>query len=86
MCDFFSVIERVFIRGIRRKNKKVKTVFASIPSRKYTFSKNKNVNSLKPQVQRLMKTVDFSREKKSLAMQKRFDSNPGIFVLFSVSI
>ena len=55
----FFIIERVFIRGIRRKNKKVKTVFASIPIRKYTFSKNKNVNSLKPQVQRLMKTVDF---------------------------
>ena len=64
----------MFIRGIRRKNKKVKTVFASIPSRKYTFSKNKNVNSLKPQVQRLMKTVDFSKIK-TLAMQKPFDSN-----------
>ena len=45
--------------------KKEKTDFASIPIRKYTFSKNKTVNSLKPQVQRLMKTVDFSEGGKS---------------------
>ena len=61
MCDFrfFFIIERVFIRGIHRKDKTIKTVFESIPIPKYAFSKNKNTNSLKPQVQRLMKTVDF---------------------------
>ena len=61
MCGFrvFSIIERVFIRGIHRKDKQVKTVFESIPIPKYAFSKNKNTHSLKPQVQRLVKNVDF---------------------------
>ena len=61
----FFVIERVFIRGIHRKDKKMKMLFESIPIPKYAFSKNKNAISLKPQVQRLMKTVDFSEGEKS---------------------
>ena len=42
-----------------QKVQKMKTVYESIPIPKYRFSKNKNNNSLKPQGQRLMKTVDF---------------------------
>ena len=58
------IIERVFINGIHRKDKKVKTVFASIPIPNYAFSKNKKYNSLKPQVQCLMKTIRFLQHKK----------------------
>ena len=42
-----------------QKRQKMKMLFESIPIPKYVFSKNKNAHSLKPQVQRLMKTVDF---------------------------
>ena len=42
-----------------QKRQKIKTVFESIPIPKYAFSKNLNTNSLKTQVQRLMKTIDF---------------------------
>ena len=59
----FTIIGRVFFQGIHRKDKNIKTVFESIPIPKYAFSKNKNKNSLKPQVQRLMKTVDFLEDK-----------------------
>ena len=34
----FFIIERVFIRGIHRKDKNIKTVFESIPIPKYAFS------------------------------------------------
>ena len=60
----FFIIERVFIKGIHRKDKKVKTVFPSITIPNYVFSKNKNTDSLKPQVQWLMKTINFSKIKK----------------------
>ena len=67
MCDFrfFFIIEQVFIKGVHRKDKKVKTVFASITIPNYVFSKNENKHSLKPQVQCLIKTIDFFKIKKS---------------------
>ena len=60
MCDFlFFIIERVFIKGIYRKDKKGKTVFPSITIPNCVFSKHKNTKSLKPQVQCLMKITIF---------------------------
>ena len=55
----FSIIEQVFFKGVHRKDKNAKSVFASIPIPNYAFSKIKKSNSLKPQVQCLMKTIDF---------------------------
>ena len=55
----FFIIEQVFLKCIHRKNKKAKPVFASITIPSYVFSKNINTLSLKPQVQCLMKTIDF---------------------------
>ena len=55
----------MFLKGVHRKDKNAKSVFASIPIPNYTFSKNNNVNSLKLQVQCLMKTIDFYKIKKS---------------------
>ena len=52
---YFFIIERVFVKGIQRKNKKKKTVFASILIRNYTFFKNINSNYLKLRVQCVMK-------------------------------
>ena len=60
----FFIIEQVFFKGVHRKDKKAKSVFTSIPIPNYTFSKNKNANSLKLQVQCLMKTIDFYKIKK----------------------
>ena len=57
--SFVFIIERVFIKGIHRKVLKIKTTFASITIPNYAFSKKTITNSLKPQVQRLMKIVDF---------------------------
>ena len=60
MCDFQFFHHRTGVyQRHTQKRQKMKTVFESIPIPKYAFSKNKNKNSLKPQVQRLMKTVDF---------------------------
>ena len=46
----FFIIERVFVKGIHRKIKKVKLVFASFLIRNYTFSKKyeiiKNTNTI----------------------------------------
>ena len=65
VCDFrfFFIIGQVFFKGVHRKGKKVNTVFASIPIPNYVFSKNKNNNSLKPQLQCLMKTIAFYKTK-----------------------
>ena len=61
----FSIIERWFFKGIHRKNKKVKTVFASILIPKCVFSKTKIQNILNRRVQFIMKITIFRKIKKS---------------------
>ena len=62
---FFFIIERVFFKGIHRKNKKVKTAFASILIPKCGFSKTKMQNILNHRVQFIMKIMIFQKTKKS---------------------
>ena len=61
----FFIIERWFFKGIHRKNKKVKTIFASILIPKYVFSKIKMQNILNHRVQFITKIKYFSENKKS---------------------
>ena len=61
----FFIIERWFFKGIHRKNKKVKTVFASILIPKCVFSKTKMQNILNHRVQFIMKITIFRKIKKS---------------------
>ena len=61
----FFIIERWFFKGIHRKNKKVKTVFASILIPKCVFSKTKIQNILNHRVQFIMKIMIFRKIKKS---------------------
>ena len=65
--DFYSffIIERWFFKGIHRKNKKVKTDFASILIPKCGFSKIKIHNILNHRVQFIMKIMIFRKTKKS---------------------
>ena len=65
-----------------QKRQNIKTTSESIPIPKYVFSKNKNKNYLKPQVQRLVKSVDFWREKKVLQCKNALTAIPKI-LLFS---
>ena len=61
--DFYSffIIERWFFKGIHRKNKKVKTVFASILIPKCAVSKPKIQNISKHRIQFIMKIMIFRK-------------------------
>ena len=61
----FFIIERWFFKGIHRKNKKVKNVFASILIPKCVFSKTKMQNILNHRIQFIMKITIFRKIKKS---------------------
>ena len=61
----FFIIERWFFKGIHRKNKKVKTVFASILIPKCVFSKTKMQNILNHRIQFITKIMIFRKIKKS---------------------
>ena len=64
--DFYSffIIERVFFKGIHRKNKKVKTLFASILIPKCVFSKTKIQNIINHRIQFIMKITIFRKLEK----------------------
>ena len=61
----FFIIERWFFKGIHRKNKKVKTVFASILIPKCVFSKTKIQNMLNHRIQFITKIMIFRKIEKS---------------------
>ena len=61
----FFIIERWFIKGIYKKIKKVKTVFASILIPSCVFLKTKKQNILNHRVQSIMKITIFQKIKKS---------------------
>ena len=61
----FFIIERWVFKGIPRKNKKVKTVFASILIPKCVFSKTKMQNILNHRVQFITKIMIFRKIKTS---------------------
>ena len=81
----FFIIERWFFKGIHRKNKKVKTVFASILIPKYVFSKTKMQNIINHRIQFIMKIMIFRKIEKSCntkTLWKQFWE----FCFFGVSI
>ena len=61
----FFIIERWFFKGIHRKNKKVKTIFASILTPECVFSKTKIQNNLNHRIQSITKITIFRKIKKS---------------------
>ena len=59
----FFIIEPMFFKGIDRKIKKVKTLFASIPIPICVFSKNKNTKYVKTPIQFITKILIFLKFK-----------------------
>ena len=59
----FFIIEQVFFKGIHRKTKKVKTLFASILIPSFVFYKIENTKNWKTRIQFIMKITFFLKIK-----------------------
>ena len=82
---FFFLLERMFFKGIHRKNKNMKTLFASILIPSCVFFKNKNIISCKHRIQFITKTMIFRKIKKSCNTKTLWKQNRN-FKVFCISI